>query len=570
MSGPADNQEFEGLARQLRNLASFANETFDRHPPQKWRRVLRSRLRKLKNTLTAADVLLFRVSCRRDTDPYVRPLGRATKPSQEERSPGNQRFAFRLLPADIQDCLTSKTAVRVSHSNGAGGRLLRHLQAEVDGNEAIVLPLFRGDGRLTGLLVLISCEGCDLDFTSPQMERFTELLRLNGLMLLTNVQRQRSLTRQERAVEQWRRIADHACDFAIQINRQQVIVQVIPFGKGESYPPVKGLRLTDVVDRTFHRRMKQQILLALQDGSVRTIEFRLSLGAEPSTWYQVRIEPLQHPADGDCMLYLTDNNQDKRLQSEINLLNEQLVRASRLSLLGQMSTEFAHQLNQPLQAILGFCNLTLKRIRRQEDTPEKTLSALEQIETSVTHAANIIGSIREFARHRSLNIRRVPVAHMLDDAIMMVNDRASRMNGEFIVHDLPKNCEVLADRTQSTHVFINLFVNALEAISEFGVDHPLINIRIEDVEDSNRVVVAIKDNGPGLPTVDQNQVFEKFHTQKKDGLGLGLTISRDVCEAQQGSLTALNNEREPGCTFYVAFKAVGADPADSVDDEDTI
>lgn len=393
-----------------------------------------------------------------------------------------------------------------------------------------------------------------------QKSRLTEQLRQNGLILLTNVQRQRKMVRQEREMLQWRKIADNACDFAMQVNGRLLITQVVPFGYGEKHPAVEGLRLTDIVDRTFHRRMKHQIALALKDGKVRTIEFRLTLGAEPPSWYHVRIEPLVNSTDGHCMLYLTNNTQDKGLQSEINRLNEQLVRASRLGLLGQMSTEFAHQLNQPLQAILAFCNLTLKRMERGTDTPEKTQTALKQIETSVTHAGNIIDSIREFARHRSLKIRPVSLSQILEDAIMMVTDRAHQLDGEFAVSGLQKDHDVMADRTQSTHVFINLFVNALEAASEFGVDPPLVNVRIEDPDDTGRIIVAVKDNGPGLPPVNPDQVFEKFHTQKEDGLGLGLTISREVCEAQHGSLHAANNAHESGCTFFVAFQAAETDP----------
>lgn len=562
--------EFEQLAAQLRVTASSTNEVFDLARPRRWRAALRSRLRRLNQLLSAADAQLFRVSRPKNSDQTVRLLSGVAKRTPAEGGISSGRFAFRLLPSEIQEGLESQTVIKISTENGTGGRLFQHMRSGVEGKEAIIVPMCRRNGRLSGMLVLFSTENPFRELTGSQVARLTELLRLNGSLLLSNVQRQKKLTRQERDLKQWRQIADCACDFALQTNDQLLITEVIPFGSSTSCPPARGLRLTDIVERTFHRRLKQQMALALKDGKVRTVEFRLTLGAEPATWYHVRIEPRVDSSNGECMLYLTDNNQDKRLQSEINLLNEQLVRASRLSLLGQMSTEFAHQLNQPLQAILFVSDLTLSRIKKGKDTPEGTLKALQQIETSVTHASNIIESIRDFARYRALKVERVGLASLLDDAIMMVTERASRLNGEFVVLDLPDVCEVMADRTQSTHVFINLFVNALEATSEFGVDHPLISIFIEDVGKTNRVVVAVKDNGPGLPNENPDQVFEKFHTQKEDGLGLGLAISRDVCEAQQGSLNAVNNTGEPGCTFFVGFRAAKEDRDFISDDEDTI
>lgn len=565
MSKEECHSDFEALAARLQTAAAGTNEVFDR--ARRWRTALLSQLKRLKRKLSAADALLFQVSTRNASDQIVRLLSRVLEHDQPENNVNSERFPFRLLPAEIQAALSKQAVIQVSTENGTGGRLLQHMHTGVAGGKAIITPICRHDSTLIGLLVVICNHDPFAELAADQVARLTDLLRLNGSLLLSNVRRKKKRTRQQKEMKQWRLIADCACDFALRADDQLLITEVIPFGSGTSCPPVQGLRLTDIVERTFHRRLKQQIDLAMTNETVRTVEFRLTLGAQDAIWYHARIEPRVGSAGDHCMLYLTDNNQDKRLQSEINLLNEQLARASRLSLLGQMSTEFAHQINQPLQAIMGFANLTLKRISKGTNTPEQTLAALQQIETSVTHSANIIESIRDFAHYRALNVQRVPLAPLLDDAIMMVTDRASRLNGEFVVHALPDGCVIMADRTQSTHVFINLFVNALEATAEFGVGHPLINIFIEDLDQSDRVVVAVKDNGPGLPTENPDQVFEKFHTQKEDGLGLGLAISRDVCETQQGSLNATNNEGELGCTFHVAFRAAKLD-GDAISDEE--
>lgn len=551
---------FESLAARLRSSAIATNEIFDR--TKRWRRALRSQLRQLKKIVSAADVLLFQVSTRQSSDQVVRLLSRVTKNHSGQESLNSERFSFRLLPAEIQNGLSNQTVIQLSTDDGTGGRLLQQMQCGVDGNKVMMIPVYRRDNKLNGLLVLIFQEDPFAQFDERQADRFTSLLQLSGTLLLGNVRRKKKLARQQKQMQQWKQIADYACDFALQTDAQLVITDVIPFGSPTACPAVHGLRLTDIVERTFHRRVKQQIDLALEHGNVRTIDFRIVLGADGAVWYHARIEPRVSFLGKGCMLYLTDNTHDKRLQSEINQLNDRLVRASRLSLLGQMSTEFAHQINQPLQAILGFASLTLKRIRKGSNTPKQTLAAMQQIETSVTHSVNIIESIRNFARYRALKVRRVSVASLINDAMMMVAERASRLRAEFSVHSVPDDCDVMADRTQTTHVFINLIVNALEATSEFGINQPLISIFVVDQDDPNRVVVAVKDNGPGLPLDDTDQVFEKFHSRKKDGLGLGLAMSRDVCETQRGSLNAYNNLDEAGCTFWVSFQV-------ATDDDDT-
>ena len=581
MNTKEHDSKFEGLAFRLQTVASRTNDVFDHC--RSWKASLQTQLKRLNRKLSAHDALLFQVSTRSDSDQMVRLLGRIAEHHQAEGSVTSQRFPLRLLPSEIQEALASLSMIQVSTANGSGGRLLQHVQSGIAANKSVIVPIHRHDSTLTGMLVLFFSHDPFANLSVDQLARLTDLLRLNGSLLLSNVRRKKKRLKQRREIKQWRQIANYACDFALQTNSQLLITEVIPFGSDTSCPPVKGLRLTDIVERSFHRRLKKQLASAAKDGIVRTVEFRLGLGAEQSIWYHARIEPRIDAVDSQCMLFLTDNNQDKRLQSEISVLNEQLVRASRLSLLGQMSTEFAHQINQPLQAILGFANLALKRIRKGSDSKQQMFEAFKQIETSVTHSSNIIDSIRDFARYRLLKVQEVSLASLLDDAIMMVTERASRLNGEFVVHALPDDCVIMADRTQSTHVFINLFVNALESMSDFGVDQPLINVFVEDSDDSDRIVVAVKDNGPGLPAENPDQVFEKFHTQKADGLGLGLAISRDVCETQQGSLKATNNVDEPGCTFHVTFRAPNESEASDVeiadgeiadgemaDDQDTI
>ena len=304
---------------------------------------------------------------------------------------------------------------------------------------------------------------------------------------------------------------------------------------------------------------------SVASGQVRPCDFQLSLGSDGPKWYLARIEPSGVAPDGYATLYLTDNNPDKLLQEENRELSDQLLKASRLSLLGQMSTEFSHQLNQPLQVILNYCNLAQRRIRKESATNAQTMRSLDSIEESVMHAAEIIDRVRDFVKFRSLKTEAVPLDDVIAQAVSMVLPTARGLDAELLPPPTPTELTVVVDKAQTIHVLVNLMVNALEACRNSVGTRPCIQLACRKNGVQNRVVVSVKDNGPGLPANDPDIVFRKFYTGKKDGLGMGLAISRSVCESQDGSLSAENHKGQPGCTFHVSMVLYGSADDDTAE-----
>ncbi|MEZ6130144.1 MAG: ATP-binding protein [Planctomycetaceae bacterium] len=460
------------------------------------------------------------------------------------------RFQFRLLSSGVQDGMKQGQIVKIPGRSTKGGRLLTALLHRMDCEAYYLCPLFV-NGELRGMLGIAWQRQIDRD--SEQAAELFELLKLNGLILLVGLIRVRRETVRRRKLKAWRRLADQACDFAVTIDRNYVIRNTVVFGSGPATPQLDGLRLIDLVTRSCYRDLDRQIESAVRTSEVRTIDFQLILGHEGPRWYLARIEPSGRSSDIHVTLYLTDNHPDKVLEEQVRELSDGLLKASRLSLLGQMSTEFAHQLNQPLQAILNYCNLMQRRIGKQSDTPDGNLTTLQNIETSVQHAANIIQRVRDFVKFRSLSTEVLQIGDLIDQASLMVLPTARGWNVEIVPQLNMASCEVVADRSQTTHVLVNLMMNALEACRDCGIERPRVEISVSVDSHRGRVVVAVKDNGPGLPKQDPDIVFRKFYTGREDGLGMGLAISRDVCESQGGSLTATNNIDEPGCTFFVTM-----------------
>src|SRR5690606_13667817 len=115
--------------------------------------------------------------------------------------------------------------------------------------------------------------------------------------------------------------------------------------------------------------------------------------------------------------------------------------------------------------------------------------------------------------------------------------------------DVSNGTLVFVDRVQTTHVIINLLVNAIEACAEAGVPEPQITILPGPGSRTDRIVLEVSDNGPGLPPDRLESIFERFFTTKSEGFGIGLAICRDVIERQGGSIHARLNATG-GCCFY--------------------
>jgi signal transduction histidine kinase len=508
-------------------------------------------LEKLSSSVDAREVHLFRV--RLDESQSTIGIRYSSSGSIESVPSTLRKFPFQLLSPQVQECLLQNKMVHVSLNGDqcGGGRPIGRLLRSVEAGSYLLCPLFL-NGKLKGVLgvagqesqILIDSESC-------------EQLQINGTLLLHELSNRRRDSKRRKRHQRWRRIADQACDFAVGIDKRFEIAQSTGFRLRGQLPNLVGLRLVDLVARPWHDEAVSQIRRACEEMEVRTFEFQIQLLSEGPRWFLARIEPAPPGSHLQATLYLTDTHRDKVFEEAIRELTDRLQKSSRMSLLGQMSTEFAHQLNQPLQAILNYCNTMQKRLERGTDSKEKQRNALQAIEQSVIHSAEIIQSIREFVQFRSLKTEVVSLDLLLEHATMMVLPRARSLHAELITPSSKSGIEVEADRTQTIHVLVNLIVNALEACDEAGISAPRIIVDTRPDPNQTHMQVLVTDNGPGVPAEKLESVFEKFQTGKPEGLGIGLTISRDVCESQGGKLWVENNPNGIGCTFCFTLPIVG-------------
>lgn len=245
---------------------------------------------------------------------------------------------------------------------------------------------------------------------------------------------------------------------------------------------------------------------------------------------------------------------DERLHAEARLhqMQDELVQANQLSLLGQVAAGVAHEINQPVAAIRHYADNARAFLQRNDaDTAQDNLQNIARLTERI---GNITGELRSFSRKRSTGITDIALADALEGALMLTAPRIKRENVQLRYQAPPLTLRVKADPMRLEQVLVNLIQNALDAMA--AVTEPVARLDITISSRSDTAVIRVQDNGPGLPTNHHTQLFMPFQTTKPDGLGLGLVISRDLLAEFDGTLQAEQAADARGACFIVTLQRI--------------
>ncbi len=236
---------------------------------------------------------------------------------------------------------------------------------------------------------------------------------------------------------------------------------------------------------------------------------------------------------GDTVvIFAIDLTERKRAEAE-------LAHANRVTTMGQLTASIAHEVNQPLAALLASAETALRWLARQPPNPERAKSSIERVVNDGKRAADIVSRIRGLSRKTPLQKETLETNETilgvmgLARAAMSDHGVSTKMQ---LSEGLPP---VLGDRVQLQQVILNLIMNAIEAMSEVEKPRDLL---ISTSKTPDGVLVAVSDTGPGLSQANPERIFDAFYTTKASGLGMGLSICRSIVEAHGGRLRAMPNE----------------------------
>ena len=248
---------------------------------------------------------------------------------------------------------------------------------------------------------------------------------------------------------------------------------------------------------------------------------------------------------------VADVTEAKNAQEALQAAQAELAHASRVAVLGEISASIAHEVNQPLAAIVANGEACLRFLARDEPDLNDVRGTVEWIVKDGNRAAGVIQRVRTLTKKTDTQRAALDVNDAIDD-VMILLQRELQAHRISVQRDLAAGLpSVFADRVQLQQVMINLIMNAIEAMQAI-TDRPRKLMIRSYQDDLGQLVVAVKDSGPGLAAENQDRLFQAFFSTKPDGLGMGLSICRSIIEAHGGRLSASANDGPWG---YVPVRA---------------
>jgi PAS domain S-box-containing protein len=228
---------------------------------------------------------------------------------------------------------------------------------------------------------------------------------------------------------------------------------------------------------------------------------------------------------------MDDKTEQKTAESKISDLSRDLSHFARVNMMGQMAEGLAHELNQPLTSITQNVDAALLTVKEQTKPDPELVDILQDMDRQAHHGAEIIRALRGLVRKDEGQQASFSITELLEQTLQLLNPEA-REHGVAISFVATKNPNVFGNRVQIAQVIMNLTRNAIEAVDVVDLD--VREISIETARAGNFIEVHVIDTGPGIdPEVD---LFAQFESSKKDGMGLGLSLSRTLIEANNGTI----------------------------------
>jgi two-component system sensor kinase FixL len=313
-----------------------------------------------------------------------------------------------------------------------------------------------------------------------------------------------------------------------------------------------GLSIVHPDDRPIALARVQRLVSGQED----TSEFRIVTKLGEVRWIRESGRP-ETDANGVLRVYgaAQDVTERKVAEEEARARQAELAHVLRLGTMGEMAAGLAHEINQPLSAIVSFARGCTRRLRSGIGEVALLLDPIEEIAKQAMRANEIVQRLLLFVRKQKPARDLASIGDLVQEVTHLLGGEVRKRGVHLrleLASDLPP---VEVDRIQIEQVILNLVRNALEATQRCGDDEALLVIRTE--RDDGYIAVAVTDQGEGLTEEQVKQVFEPFFTTKKSGLGMGLAISRSIVRAHGGRIAASANP-DGGATFRFTLPVAGA------------
>ena len=296
-----------------------------------------------------------------------------------------------------------------------------------------------------------------------------------------------------------------------------------------------------MAQKGFQTLLADGLPSAKEQGSWRS---ELNLQSREGSPIPVMLELLVHRSLHGDIEYLSlvarDLSEKKAAEAQMKHYQAEIDHASRLITMGELASSLAHELNQPLLAMVSF----LRGIERRFASADSM--RWQDIETPITRsistalrAGEIVHRMMDFTRKQEPQVTELDIARLVNGICEFCESTAERHNVRILCQLDDNLPAVRGDQIQLEQVLLNLLVNALEA-SDTEAEHELKTVSVGVRPEGDQLLITVDDEGPGIPEQDLPHIFERFYSTKRTGLGMGLAISRSLVENLGGELWAEN------------------------------
>jgi two-component system sensor kinase FixL len=318
--------------------------------------------------------------------------------------------------------------------------------------------------------------------------------------------------------------------------------------------PVSCTFLNELIHPDDRQRATQKFEESLTKKQDFEAEYRLVLSENKVCWVHNRARTIFDSAGNPIYTsgVVFDSTERKMAAIEAETQREELMHLTRVSILGQLSGALAHELNQPLAAILSNAQAA-QRFLKSGPENEEFREILKDIAEEDKRAGAVIQRLRALLKKEETKYQSLDLNEIVTDVLRLTHSDLLTRNVNVntkLEKTLPR---INGDLVQLQQVMLNLIMNACEAMTTNSTSDRALTVSTE-LNENNQVSFAIEDTGPGIHPELIDRIFEPFVTTKQQGLGLGLSISRSILSAHNGSLLARNNDGQ-GATFYMVLPA---------------
>lgn len=315
---------------------------------------------------------------------------------------------------------------------------------------------------------------------------------------------------------------------------------------------VAALRLKDLAAPEWHDFLADTVLATVREKGRWTGEMQLR-NLQNGTLVDVLRTTflIRDPETGIPWCYATVNQditEAKRAEEELKQLHGEMHQLLQMQIASQTTAALAHEINQPLNAVTTYSEAALQLLKKPQQHPEKLARALEGISLQAARAGRVVRELLNFLNKGETTRETLDLKDVINEAMVVI--KATERRNFRIVTELSAEAQrVEANRLQISKVIAVLLQNGIDAMNSAGV-RGQISISVRPDEDGSQAHITIQDQGPGIDAATAKQIFDAFFTTKPRGIGMGLTISRALIEANGGKLWCSSEPGKEACFHF--------------------